>query len=261
MGYKEVPKPKFQPWTNPEKLKSMTGRTPEEDTELSTWRKWSASPNDNTSKEVLDLMKPTIDSALNTYAPDHKDDLRPRAEIIAMQSLQRFDPTKGVKPSTHVFNNLKTLSRVVAERYHVVHVPENVRNDQRALHFESQKLMDELGREPTVQELADKVKLSPRRIEKLRNRASVDFSESSSLSEKGDTLFAKSSDPYKMWSDYVYMELDPTNKKIFEWSTGYGGSETLSKGEIAKRLKMSSPAVSQRVNTIVKKLEEGYELS
>ena len=60
-----------------------------------------------------------------------------------------------------------------------------------------------------------------------------------------------------MWSDYVYYDLDPIDKKIFEWTTGYAGSKIIPKGEVAKKLRITPAAVSLRINKIVKKLEEG----
>jgi DNA-binding Lrp family transcriptional regulator len=64
-----------------------------------------------------------------------------------------------------------------------------------------------------------------------------------------------------MWLDYVYFELDPIDKKIYELSTGYKGSEKLPKKEIARQLNISAPAVSKRINKILKKIEEGQELN
>jgi DNA-directed RNA polymerase specialized sigma subunit len=120
-------------------------------------------------------------------------------------------------------------------------------------------LESELGREPTIDELADRTGISPARIEKINKYRNVQ-SESSMLTEKGDTLFERKKDPHKIWAEYVYHDLDPVDKKIYEWSTGYGGNETYKKGEIARRLNMSAPAVSQRINKIIAKLEEGYFL-
>ena len=73
-------------------------------------------------------------------------------------------------------------------------------------------------------------------------------------------MFQAGNDPHKVWIDYVYSELDPVNKKIMEWKTGYAGSKQISNNDIARNLKISPPAVSQRIGTITKRLQEGYEI-
>ena len=74
--------------------------------------------------------------------------------------------------------------------------------------------------------------------------------------EKGDTLLQgevdENEDP---WRDYVYHDLDTKSRKIFEWTTGYGGTKILPKQEIARRLKITPAAVSSRIQTIIAFLE------
>ena len=80
-------------------------------------------------------------------------------------------------------------------------------------------------------------------------------------SEKEEFMFKGNKSPDNIWADYVYFDLDPRDKKIFEWTTGYGGTNIISKGSIAKKLKISPASVSVRINRIITKLAEGDNLN
>jgi DNA-directed RNA polymerase specialized sigma subunit len=54
----------------------------------------------------------------------------------------------------------------------------------------------------------------------------------------------------------VYHDLDEVNRKVFEWTTGYNNKPILKKIDVAKNLKISPAAVSQRIDTIQKRLNE-----
>ena len=212
------------------------------------------------SGDLLKALKPTIDSALTSYGGGSGESLRTQAHLMALDAVKRYDPTKGIKLNTFVFSNLQSLRRKAAERSNIIKVPEGVLLDANTIEKERNELENELGREPTAHELADKTGLSLKRLERVKQGAGAQVAESQTLNEKGDTLFTKAGDPQKIWSDMVYHDLDPVDKKIFEWSTGYGGTDRIKKGEMAQRLRISQPAVSARINKIVSRLEEGYRV-
>jgi hypothetical protein len=83
--------------------------------------------------------------------------------------------------------------------------------------------------------------------------------ENAQLGEGGSPVGVEAERPAldDLYANAYYGSLtDPLDKKIFEWTTGYGGGERLSKTEIAHRLKRSSAAVSQRSNRMASEIEE-----
>jgi len=203
----------------------------------------------------MSYLQPTMDAGLRSYAQGDQS-LKLRAKILATQAVDRWDPTKGAALKTHVFNNMKGLQRFRNNRSSVVHIPESVRTDlSRIRTFENDYKADN-GYDPSDAETADALSLSMKRIQKTR---STERPASSALNEQGHDTFAKERDPYDVWKDYVYYDLSAANKKIFEWTTGYGGSPVISKQEIAKRMKISPAAVSMRVSTIQSKLSKVLE--
>jgi DNA-binding NarL/FixJ family response regulator len=92
----------------------------------------------------------------------------------------------------------------------------------------------------------------------IKARRNMEGSVSQSLSEKGD-LPGQQRDPQTVWMDYVYHDLSPSNRKIFEWTTGYNNTKRIPKKDIAAHLKISPAAVSMRVTGITKKLQQYTE--
>lgn len=233
---------------------------PKKDAVQTAWEDWKTAPdNMNKKQQLLESLQPTIDSAINSYAPDSKDRVRTKAALIALKAATTYNANAGTALKTHVFNNLKSLNRINAQLQNIVHIPEAALLEKGKMDKFTRDYVSENDREPTTQELSELTRYSPDKIEYLRQYKQP-VAQSQLLTEKGDTLFTKKQDPQKIWSDYVYHDMDPIDKKIFEWSTGYKGSPKLKKIEIAANLKISPPAVSQRINKIITKLEEGVDL-
>ena len=229
------------------KLNEYTNSKNETPAEFSNWQK---DPNEENYAKLMSRLKPVISSGIKSYG---SDDLGIRARIIVDRSLHSFDPSKGASLNTHVFNNLKGLQRYRANRQTAVHTPEQVRLDKYKLYNLEKDYHDVHGVIPSDQTIADMLSISRKRVEKAR--AGGEHPEV--LTEKGDQYGSKGRAAEDVWMDYVHHDLDDVNKKIFEWTTGYNNAPMLRKHEIAKKLGISAPAVSSRVNTIKKKLEDG----
>ncbi len=215
---------------------------------------WKSDPSEENYKNLMDKLTPIVNSGLTSFGSPN---LKIRSRILVDKALRSYDPSQGASLNTHVYNNLKGLQRYKAKRSAATHTPERVRLDK----FHINKFETDYHNVhkviPSDQTIADHLMLSRARIAKARSGSG----ESPELfSDKGDQITeGKSRSAYDIWMDYVHHDLDDVNKKVLEWTTGYGGSDVLKKSEIAKRLGISGPAVSSRINTIQKKLEEGTD--
>jgi len=249
------------PWAKKEKLtqKTEAGDDVTKDSLEKHYETWKKAQTPQTAAPMLEQLQPDIDASLRNYGGKNQDELRTQAQLLALRAAETYKPKKGTSLRTHVRNSLHKLTRIRNERSNVMHIPENVQAEKAHLQKASDEFKAEFDREPNLQELADRSTFSIRQIKRIRGYAG-DVPESLMTSEKGDLMTGGRS-ASQMWLDYMYFELDPIDKKVYEWSTGYGGSEKLSKAEIAKRLKISAPAVSKRINKILAKIEEGQELN
>jgi len=251
---KDMPKEKLKYEDNPFPKKLTDAKKgPVIPQEYTTWK---ANPTKQTLDPLLRKVDPVVDKALKSYGGNYADSLRTRARLMTIDYLNSYDPTKGMALSSYIHQNLQSLNREKAKRTYTVHIPENVILNKNKIYQATKTYESEYGREPNVDELSDITGVPRKAIERSRGyRATT--SSAGTTTEKGDSMYSKDRNYDDIWSDYVYHDLDPINKKIFEWTTGYAGSKVISKGEIARRLKITPAAISLRINKIVKKLEEG----
>lgn len=217
---------------------------------------WQKDKKEQYTADILRKLQPTMSAAMTSYAGGISEQLRIPAANITLQALDSYDPRKGTSVQTHVFNALKRLNRVSAERGNIVHIPEGMRVDYNNIRHIAQQIQQETGKQPSIQQLSDRSGLSPKRITKLlQGNTIVSQSGNQAMYQNKDT--GTSSDISDQdYMRYVYSTLGDTDKKIMEWSTGIYGSKILSGIQMAKRLKITPAAVSQRRANIQKQLSD-----
>lgn len=226
-------------------------------TAVPAWQQYQQG-NKQAATAVLKELQPTIDSALKRYAADDPAYVT-QARLLALDAVKTYDPSKKAALSTHVFNNLQRLQRISAQRGNLVKVPENAALQRRVIDRARDSFIADNGIEPTTEELADMTGMPMDRIHKLSQYVGV-TSESRTMDDKGDSLYAKQTKALELYDRYIYDELDRTDKKIYEWSTGYGGAPIINRAEMAKRLGISQAAVSQRASRIESKFNQDREM-
>ena len=218
---------------------------------LDRYRKYKT-PKD--ASALYKYLGPTINSAISSYAGGNKE-FRVPAYRLAFDAINTFDPSRGVDVKTHVFNNLKRLNRIYADRSNIVHIPEGVAKDYSVVSKAIYDFQDEHGREPNDDELSDITKLSKKRISKILSRGSTISGSESVTEEGGDRVSSRgiSDDTY---IDYLYTSCDPIDKKIIELTSGRRGSKIYSNLDVARRLNITPAAVSMRMNNLRNKMTE-----
>lgn len=205
---------------------------------------YQADPSQENLVNVVDSLKPTMRYALSGFGAADDPVLAGKARLIAADAVKSWNPKAGAKLATHLTNQLQQLSRETRKYRSVAQVPERAQLDQYALYRAEQELKDKHGRDPSVDELADHTGMSIKRIEKVRRLNRVTPSEI----QFGDDGLSTSQEPDYLHEaiQYVHGESDYPNKKILEWSLGWGGEPVLPGTEIAKRLKLSEANLSRR---------------
>jgi len=221
---------------------------------------WMKNPtNNDATNAVLKRIQPILNSAITSYAG--KDSrMNIKARLSALELMKKYDPNAGIQLNTYLMSNLKKLTRVKRERDAVIHMPENIYYNQQAIKRSAASIWEGTGKEATDTQISDDTGLSVKQIKKA-NKTRAAMNNSSYMTEKGDHLQSIDRDYSEVWKDYVYFDLDDTNKKIFEWTTGYNDSKILPKNVIAKKLKISSAAVSQRITKMQGDLRAGDNIN
>lgn len=173
--------------------------------------------------KLLDSLNPIITSQVNKYAGSGlpPSALKLEAKRLTNKAIQSYDPNKA-QLNTHVINNLKKLSRFVMNYQNIGHIPE-----PRVLMIGKyntiyDNLEADLGREPTIVELADAMQVNVTEIERLQIELRKDLSMTTpgEDDEGGFYFYAQPAitDPAKKQAvEFVYYDSDPINKKIIEY--------------------------------------------
>lgn len=229
--------------TSTEDLKQQQGKSIVHNEVLERYKQGDASA----TSEILQGLKPTIDSALKSFAQGNEE-YRTKAKVIALDALKTYDPSQA-KLETHVYNSLKRLQRLSADRGNFIHVPEQSALDKRNLDKLIRDYTIDNGVEPSYQWLSDQTGMPVKKVSRLLN-IKGQTSTSMARGESGDSLERVQRNATTLYEDALYQELDEKDKKIYEWLTGYQGSPMLDRATVANKLKISLPALSQRISKI-----------
>ena len=227
---------------------------------IQTWQDWKLKQTPESTSALLNKLNPIIDKAITSYAPNSAPPVRSMAKRLAIKAAHSYDPKAGTKFQTYLLTQLQPLRRE-AKAYETVHIPERVQIDLTSVNEKNNQFVDENGYEPSDEELADYSGLSSRRIRKIRAYAKGQVYESAAEMMGGQLAKGPSMQRNQMAEEFVYQSLGDMDKRIYDLRTGKGGTQkTLGVSEIAKKLKVSPAAITQRLNKIVTQVDEirGY---
>lgn len=207
-------------------------------------------------KKVLKSLEPTINYTLASYNATGDPYIVSTAKILAARAIKKYDPSYNVSLPTYLSSQLRKLTRVVRDARSPIKLPERHVYEAAELKEAEQSFMEEHGREPDLTELADYAKMPIKKIKDIRSKMIKQVSEgqyfnseSSSDDDQGGASVGEQDSSASDFTEealmYVHNDLDHRQKKILEWSTGYGGSPILSPAEIANRLKLSQSQISR----------------
>jgi len=231
-----------------------------------TWRAWASQPgNKKLSSEVIAKFDPLIKVVINSYlGKQYVNDplMIGRARQLLYQSLQTYSPEKGPITS-YVWMNLQRLQRYLNKQQNVIRLSERDALIARAVENAEKEFIEEMGREPTDEELADKLNISRARLLKLRRRQKMGFEgsfEAVGDDETGGMLpgVDTAGRPInRKYAELLYDSLEDTKDKyIMERAFGLGNREPVPLDKIAKDLNISKGAVSQRLAKLNQQLLE-----
>lgn len=228
---------------------------------------WRNSKTPETNTQLLNTVRPIIDTAVHSYAGANANPtIRSRAKLMALKAMETFDPDRG-NVKTHLLSQLQSLRRLNAQSQNIITIPEQVGLDYQKMNEAENNLRDDLGRDPTDEELADYTGLSTRRLRKIR-AFNQPIASGSTAQESSDDMFSEEiasaipgrQNSAKAWENFVYEDLNPTDKIIMNSLLGRNGKKRMSTQEIASRLNITPGAVSQRAAKIQSMLDKRFDL-
>jgi len=231
-----------------------------------TYEMWKQNPTPETMAGVVNELKPMINSEIQRF-PGPKHVLRSKAKLLAVDAVKSYDPSSGAKLTSWLVTQLQPLSRYGRELDRPVYTPEIAVRQSAEVETVRQRLSDELGAEPSDDQLADATGLSSLRIAKVRTMSPAYFAAGKETQNAaGDVQDATSLGVDEQQSDSVmdlatqavYASLDDRDKMIYDLKTGRHGHPQVDNKTIAKRLGVSEGLISQKSLKIAKMIQDNY---
>lgn len=244
----------------PEQKKKELGSKKQSEMEL--WKKWHGGgrkPRD--LDPLLKSMQPLIESRARIY----KNNVEiPNAAIdfehkrLAVEALQKYNPTKGAALGTWVSNYLKKASRFIQTHQNFARITEPIAAKIGKFNAARAELTERLGFEPDAQTMAEETGFSLKEIKRLtKDQRKGLVSSGITGTEVSPASLLSSRDQEVI--HLIYHQLTPQERSVHEYTFGLMGKPVLKPGQIAKQLKMDSSKVAKLRTSIFNKMKPHLE--
>jgi RNA polymerase primary sigma factor len=196
-------------------------------------------------------------------------DLVSEGNIGLMKAVERFDPAKGGKLSTYAAWWIKqSIKRALANQSKTIRLPVHLVDKISKMNRVASQMSEELGREPTDDELAEEVGLSPRTVSQLKTASIRPSSLNAPINEDDSTEFGDlvgdedARTPFEFLRDRNLRDelpellaiLDPRERTIIFQRFGLDGARPRTLEEVGKKLGVTRERIRQVQNIALVKL-------